>query len=153
MKWANVQPDRGMIEYEQRKTGKTVSVPMHYNLIEHLTHLMKFGTEGFLCPTLAAKGPGGRHGLSEGFKRIGKRAGLDLGVIEGKRTRMFARRTFHSLRHSFTSALANAGVSEELRMKLTGHSTRGSHSGYTHLEIAALKNAVTSLPLFGNGND
>ena len=148
MKWDNIHPDKGTLEYEQRKTGKNVIVPMHFNLIEHLNHLSKFGTEGYLCPKLAAKGPGGRHGLSEGFKKIAIRAGLDLGVVEGKGVRRFTKRTFHSLRHSFTSALANAGVSEELRMKLTGHSTRDTHSRYTHLEMAALKNAVTSIPLF-----
>lgn len=148
MRWCNVHPEKGTIEYEQRKTGKAVQVPMHYNLIEHLTHLSKFGTDGFLCPKLATKGPGGQHGLSESFKRIVKKAGLELGVVEGKGVRRFTRRTFHSLRHSFTSALANAGVSEELRMKLTGHSTRDIHSRYTHLEMRALKSAVTSIPLF-----
>jgi D-lyxose ketol-isomerase len=39
-------------------------VPMHYHVIEHLEHISQFGTEGFLCPALAAKGPGGKHGLS-----------------------------------------------------------------------------------------
>ena len=150
MKWENVRPDEGTIEYEQRKTGKKVTVPMHFNLIEHIRYLSKFGTEGNLCPKLAQKGPGGRRGLSESFKLIVKNAGLDLGVVQGKGIRKFTRRTFHSLRHSFTSALANAGVSEELRMKLTGHTTRDTHSRYTHLEMAALKNAVTAIPLFPN---
>gem|GEM_PF-6808579 len=46
----------------------------------------------------------GKHGLSEGFNRIVTRAGLDLMVVKGKGTRNFARRAFHSLRHSFSSA-------------------------------------------------
>jgi len=50
------------------------------------------------------------------------------------------------LRNSFTSALANAGVSPELRMKLTGHSSEAVHHGYTHHELEALKNAVWKLP-------
>ena len=58
------------------------------------------------------------------------------------------KRTFHSLRHSFTSALANAGVGEEIRMKLTGHTTKSSHTRYTHLELGSLKRAVTALPIF-----
>ena len=52
-------------------------------------------------------------------------------------------------RHSFNSALANAGVSEEIRMKLTGHSSKGMNARYTHLEVGTLKTAMTSLPLFG----
>lgn len=69
-------------------------------------------------------------------------------VVPGKGIRNFTKRTFHSLRHSFNSALANAGVSEEVRMKLTGHSSRPMNTRYTHLEVGTLKNAVTSLPLF-----
>ena len=60
-------------------------------------------------------------------------------IVQGKGTRNFTRRTFHSLRHSFNSALANAGVAEEVRMKLTGHSSKDMNSRYTHLQVEALK--------------
>jgi integrase len=50
-----------------------------------------------------------------------------------------------SIRHSFTSALANAGVSPELRMKLTGHKSAEIHRGYTHLEMDTLKDAIKKL--------
>ena len=70
-------------------------------------------------------------------------------TVPGKGTRNFTKRTFHSLRHSFNSVLANAGVAEEVRMKLTGHSSKAMNMRYTHLEVRTLKIAVTSLPLFG----
>ena len=75
-------------------------------------------------PHMASLKPGGRHGLSEGFKRIVRKVGLDLQTVQGGGARKISRRTFHALRHSFTSALANAEVAPELRMKLTGHSIR-----------------------------
>lgn len=59
MQWANVHPEDGVIVYEQHTTGKKVVVPMHYHVIEHLKHLSQFGTDGYLCPTLAPKGSGG----------------------------------------------------------------------------------------------
>ncbi len=149
MKWENVQADSGTITYEQQKTGKKVIVPMHLHIIEHLDFLSSFGTSGFLCPKLAAKGPGGKHGLSESFKRIAIKAGLDLMTAKGKGTRNFSKRTFHSLRHSFNSHLANAGVPEEVRMRLTGHSSKGMNARYTHLEVKTLKSAMTNMPLFG----
>ena len=148
MKWEHVHPEEGVIVYQQQKTGKKVVVPMHYHVIEHLKHLSQYGTEGFLCPKLATKGPGGKHGLSEGFKRIVRKAGIDPMTVPGKGNRNFTKRTFHSLRHSFNSALANAGVAEEIRMKLTGHSSKAMNTRYTHLEMDTLKHAVTSLPLF-----
>ncbi len=48
--------------------------------------------------------------------------------------------------HSFTSALANAGVGPELRMKLTGHKSEAVHAGYTHHELETLRTAVGKLP-------
>ena len=150
MKWDNVLPEEGVISYQQHKTGKKVTVPMHYHVIEHLKYRATFGTSGFLCPKLAAKISGGKHGLSEGFNRIVLKAGLDPMTVEGKGKRKFSRRTFHSLRHSFNSAMANAGVSDEIRMKLTGHASKKMNERYTHLQLATLKNAVTAMPLFGD---
>lgn len=148
MKWENVFPDQGVIIYHQQKTGKKVIVPMHFHVIEHLNFLSSFGTTGFLCPKLAAKGTGGKHGLSESFKRILNKAKVDPMTVEGKGIRKFSKRTFHSLRHSFNSVLANAGVADEIRMKLTGHSSKVMNTKYTHLEVNTLKNAMTNIPLF-----
>ena len=150
MKWENVKPDPGVIEYQQQKTGKKVTVPMHYHVIEHIHFLSAFGTDGFLCPKLAGKLTGGRRGLSEGFKRIVEKAGLDPMTVPGKGIRQFSKRSFHSLRHSFNSALANAGVPEDVRMKLTGHASKVMNKNYTHLNVATLKNAMTTMPLFGS---
>ena len=147
MHWDNVNTVDGLISYDQKKTGKRVVVPVHFHLVKHLLKLSESHTEGFLCPSLAAKKPGGKHGLSESFKRIVKRAGLDLMIIKGKGTRNFTRRSFHSLRHSFSSALANAGVPEETRMKLTGHASREMHARYTHINLEPLKQAINSLPV------
>lgn len=148
MTWKNIKPETGFIEYDQEKTGKKVTVPMHFHVIEHLKFLSTFGTTGYLCPKLASKITGGRRGLSESFKRIVKKAGIDPMTVQGKGIRKFSRRTFHSLRHSFNSALANAGVAEEVRMKLTGHSSKVMNKNYTHLQDSTLKNAMTSFPLF-----
>jgi integrase len=128
-----------------------VVVPMHFHLIEHIAYLTQTATEEYLCPSLAAKGPGGKHGLSESFKRIMRKAKIDTQTVKGKGTRNFSRRTFHSLRHSFNSELANAGVAEEIRMKLTGHSSRVMNARYTHLELDALRKAISNVPTFKPG--
>jgi len=77
--------------------------------------------------------------------------GVDLMIVQGAGTRKFTKRTFHSLRHSFNSALANSGVPEEVRMKLTGHSSRDMNTKYTHLQVATLRDAVSNMPLFTRG--
>src|ERR1017187_8594824 len=149
LKWENVNPEHGAIVYSQQKTGKKVIVPMHFHVIEHVKYLSTFGTKGFLSPKLAEMSSGGKQGLSQGFMRILKTAAIDPLTVPGKGTRKFTKRSFHSLRHSFNSALANAGVAEEIRMKLTGHASKAMNDRYTHLQVAALKNAVTAIPLFG----
>jgi len=149
MTWDNILADEVAIIYRQQKTGKMLKIPMHFHVIEHLQHKAKFGTMGFLCPKLAAKGSGGKHGLSEGFNRIVIKAGLDPMTVKGNGKRKFSRRTFHSLRHTFNSTMANAGVSPELRMMLTGHKSQDMNKIYTHLQMATLQKAVNAVPLFG----
>ncbi len=149
MKWENVRPEEGVIVYTQQKTGNSLKVPMHYHLIEHVLHLAQHGTEGYLCPSLADTPIKGASGLSDRFLRIVKQAGLDPMVVQGKGRRKFTRRSFHSLRHSFNSALANAGVPEDVRMRLTGHMSKSAHDRYTHLELDTLRQAVRRLPLMG----
>jgi len=144
--WDNIDTENAMISYTQKKTGKTVVLPVHRDLLHHLHALSESDTLGPLCRSLAKTKQSGNHGLSEGFKRIVVRAGLDLKVVKGKGTRNFARRTFHSLRHTFSSVLANHGVSEEMRMKMTGHSSREMHQRYSHHDHEALQKAMNSMP-------
>jgi integrase len=89
---------------------------------------------------------GGAHGLSESFNRIVKRAQIDSQRIKGKGKIHFNRLTFHSLRHSFNSTMAEAGVSQETRMKLTGHSSILMNDRYTHTSLKPLEEAVSKLP-------
>jgi len=150
MKWENIQPEKNQLEYEQKKTGKKVGVPLHIDLLKHLNFISAFGIKGYLCPKLAGKVTGGNHGLSEGFKRIVVKAGIDPMTAKGKGIRNFTKRSFHSLRHSFNSVLANAGVSEEVRRKMTGHASPMMNQKYTHLESETLKKAMDKFPVFGS---
>jgi integrase len=150
MQWEGVDLGEGTLTFTQTKTGAKVTAPLHPDLLARLNKLA--GTdkpEIFILPGMANLRPGGRHGLSEGFKRIMRKAGLDLQTVKGGGKRMFCRRTFHALRHSFTSALANQNVSSELRMKLTGHRTAAMHQKYTHHEMDNLRAAVQKIPSLG----
>jgi len=54
--------------------------------------------------------------------------------------------SFHSLRHTFSAALANAGVAVEIRQKLTGHASAEMNAIYTHHELAPLRAAIGAIP-------
>lgn len=97
---------------------------------------------------------GDRGGLSSTFVAIMKTAGVDRGRpsrdIEKEKGKVAGKVTwekgFHSLRHTFTTWLRTAGVSEEDRMALTGHSTRESHQIYSHVDDSVSIAAVAKLP-------
>lgn len=71
-------------------------------------------------------------------------------MVKGKGTRNFSKRTFHSLRHTFSSLLAERHVQEDLRMQMSGHSSRDMHQRYTHYNIEALQKAIDSIPSMGS---
>jgi len=147
MEWEKVDLAKETIQFFETKTRKWNTVPIHPELLRHLSKIADVDrAQKYVTPHMAGLGPGGRHGLSEGFKRIVVKAGLDLQTVEGDGIRNISKRTFHALRHSFTSALANAGVAPELRMKLTGHKSAKVHGGYTHLEMDTLRTAIKKLP-------
>lgn len=80
------------------------------------------------------------------FKRIMERSKVkDKVMVAGKE----AKRSFHSLRHSFTTWLAEADIHPDVRRKLTGHSTADAHAIYTHHD-ESLKKAIEALPQLSN---
>jgi len=42
--------------------------------------------------------------------------------------------------------MANAGVSQDLRQRLTGHAAKAINDRYTHTELDTLRNAVLLVP-------
>ncbi|NDA68868.1 MAG: hypothetical protein EBY09_19940, partial [Verrucomicrobia bacterium] len=111
MLWDKVNLAEETMEFFESKNQKWITLPLHPELQRHLSKLADIDTpQKHITPKMAQLGPGGRHGLSEGFKRIVVKAGLSLQTVEGSGIRNISKRTFHALRHSFTSALANAGV-------------------------------------------
>ncbi len=146
LEWSQINFTKGTVSFKTKKTKTALELPLHKELQAHLEALAGDTPEKAVMPGMAGKGPGGRHGLSESFKAIVRRAGLDLQEVQGGGVRKLNKRTFHSLRHSHVSALANAGVSAELRMKITGHKSAEIHGGYTHHEREQLAAAMAKLP-------
>jgi hypothetical protein len=45
--------------------------------------------------------------------------------------------------------MANAGVSQEVRMRFIGHMSAEMNRGYTHHELAPLRAAIAQIPVVG----
>ena len=91
-----------------------------------------------------------KSGASMTFKRIMERAGVAAGIArkaeEGSSGHNVSARSFHSLRHTYVTALSAAGVAVELRQRLAGHASEAQSLHYTHPAFAALRDAVEKLP-------
>lgn len=152
MRWETVDFEAGLLRIKTRKTGTVLTLPLHEELGEWLRTQPRGIGKAPIFPALAGKGTGGRHGLSGRFTAIMESAGIKGRILrsggdgEGRRTTSLS---FHSLRHSFVSALANAGVTAEVRQKLSGHADARSHAMYTHHELEPLRAAVAKLPRVG----
>jgi integrase len=146
MRWNAIDLERQILTFTPSKTKKPVTIPLRSELERQLLKSPGVG-KAFLFPSLAGQRTGGKSGLSGQFAAIMTRAGI-VGKItqhtaEGRKNSSLS---FHSLRHSFNSAMANAGVSQEIRMKLTGHSSAEMNKGYTHHELEPLRAAIGQIP-------
>ena len=144
MRWTAVDLERQLLTFTAAKTRKPVTIPLHPDLEGHLLKAPGLG-KAFLFSTLAGKSTGGKHGLSGRFSAIVARAGIKSRVTGGG-VRARGSLTFHSLRHGFNSAMANAGVSQEIRQRLTGHASAEMNKLYTHHELAPLRAAIELIP-------
>jgi integrase len=155
LQWANVNLDKRFILFRQSKTKRyasksAVQIPIHPELEEYFLNLIgpNLGPKGPVFPELHDKPGSGKSGMSMAFKRIMSRAGIDDGSRpseRGGKGRATSLLSFHSLRHSFNSALANAGVSQELRQKLTGHASAEMNALYTHHELETIRGAIETI--------
>jgi integrase len=150
LRWQDVSLHEGRICFRQRKTRRVIQIPITPELSEHLLTLpAPDQPDAPLLPGLARQAVGGSRGLSHQFRELMNRAGLEAGVArarDGAAGHTVSSRSFHSLRHSFVSAMMNAGVPPELRQKLTGHSSLQIHQNYSHAEWQTLAQAVGSIP-------
>jgi integrase len=147
--WGAWDRDKQTLTFAQKKTGGVVLLPIHPELVKYLERLPSGIARASLLPTLSAKSGTGRSGLSMWFRRIMLVAGIQPGVAReraGKAGHSVSKLSFHSLRHSFTSELAKAGVSPEIRQRLTGHADLASHKVYTHHEVSTFRRAISALP-------
>jgi integrase len=162
LRWKDIDlvSDIKTIRFHPRKTGGEVVSVIHPALEDYLRSIkrksgkiIKFpkgkdNDDALVFPALVDQAHCNVSPLSKEFRELMQRANIEQKTIrdKAKAGRCVYALSFHSLRHSFSSILANLGVSEERRMALTGHKTRDMHQHYSHHELAILRDAVSLLP-------
>jgi integrase len=145
--WGAMDDKEGVLRVIAQKTGATVAVPIHPDFAAWLAKQERGIGKAPVFSSLHSRATGGNHGLSRQFRAIMDKAGITGRVIERKGAgRTGHSKSFHALRHSFVSDLANAGVAADLRQKLAGHADEKVHAAYTHHELETLRSAISKLP-------
>ena len=156
--WSNVDLQTDTVALTTQKTQRRQILPIAKPLRRWLDEQKDLNEVGntVIFPSLFAQiVKTGRVGpLSNQFYELLTEAGLvssrshkknaDRDGRNGRRTQ--SNLSFHSLRHTATSLMKNAGVSPAIVQKFVGHDSKAVSQHYTHIELAALRKATEALP-------
>lgn len=141
--------------------GRPVTIPIHPQLMAMLEERRSPSQEcatatcvqsPYINPTIAEMYLNRKWQLDEGLRRIFKAANITMSVrIEG-RSRKTVMASFLSLRHTFVSLSANAGVPLPVVQSIVGHTSTAMTRHYYHENLDALRSAVASIPVIGEHN-
>jgi integrase len=147
--WTNLDLQRQELTCTTQKTGRVQILPLAKPLLRHIETLPAGDDpRAPLCPALQGKTV---SWLSNQFFEIMATAGLvksrgDHQKKEGKAGRSTRRQmspiSFHALRHTATSLLKNAGVSDAVARDIIGHESEAVSRNYTHIETETKRAAV-----------
>ena len=163
LRWDSVNLERGVIQLIPTKTrkhahGQPITIPIHSQLKAELSIPVEDSTRStcstllssvFVNPALADFYKNSKWRVSHGLELIFKAAHIETSIhIEGRRTRT-PEATFHSLRHTFVSLAANAGVPLPVVASIVGHSSTAMTRHYYHENEEMLRQAVAAIPAVG----
>lgn len=153
LKWEAVNLDSEIIQLIPTKTkrhskGRVVTIPIHPDLRNEMLQRSKDDRNGFVMKDLGEMYTKSRWQVSHELSKIFKSANITMSVkLEGRRTKT-PEASFHSLRHTFVSLAANAGVPLHIVQSIVGHESTAMTRHYYHENEEALRKAVSAIPSF-----
>ena len=159
--WDNVNLERQVIQVIPEKTkkhmhGRPVTIPIHPELLKELTGRARSPsappspdavTSPYVNPTIAHLYLNENWRLDAELSRIFKAANITMSVRMEGRTRKSVVASFHSLRHTFVSLSANAGVPLPVVQSIVGHCSTAMTRHYYHENEENLRKAVAAIPV------
>ena len=156
LRWENINVEDRLIIDQNNKQKRSLKLidrkPMIAYLMDSTWNYLKFigfKKEGYIFPELQAQhyDTRTRHFTDKLMVKAGVPKSVphpylkddDGNVIMGERT-------FHCLRHSANSDMANNDVSMDVRKKSLGHTTDMINEGYTHIDLETIKRNYEKVP-------
>ena len=159
LQWQNIDMRNRRIWVKQFKTGKEVTIPMASELYSALVEAKKWKIDQYVTPKTAARynksnvdGKNvGNNLVNLDVLRVIRWIGLEPSVdVPGRKKKMTVY-GFHSLRHSFASFCAEAGVPKAVLLSILGTESEIADKYYTHVGDESQRKAVEAIR--GRGNE
>ena len=171
LNWSSINIAQRIIQLIPSKTrrhahGRPITIPIHPALEAALLESAESDVQGVknenpatshlalsashfsgpVMPTIAEMYSRGRWPVSQELSRIFKAANIVTSIrLDGRKNRTPIA-TFHSLRHSFVSFSANAGVPLHIVQSIVGHESTAMTRHYYHESVDSLRKAVAAIP-------
>jgi len=153
--WENLDLANVVLTLQTRKTERAMDIPIAPRLKEYFDQLPAGDDPTApLFPKAHAQRIKNRNaGATSGqFKKIMVKAGFSKAqshASTGKgrsAKREISELSFHCLRHTATSMLKNAGVSDAVARDIIGHESEAISRQYTHIDLKAKRAAINNMP-------
>ena len=153
LQWQNVNLSHRRIYVKQFKTGKEVSIPLAPQLYDAMIEAQRWKCNQYVCPQTAerynktdADGKNvGNNLVDKDVLRVISWIGLEPSVSVPGRKKKMTVYGFHSLRHSFASFCAEAGVPKAVLMSILGTESEIADKYYTHVGNEAQEKAIAAI--------
>lgn len=149
--WTQLDAEKGVVRFVTAKTGAVLDLPIAAPLMEWIGNAKV--PKSANAPVFPEADSLTVSQNSKAFAQILVAAGLRKAMPDHKARKQgrSAKRelspvTFHCLRHTATSLLKNAGVSDVVAREIIGHKTEAISRAYTHIESKTMKRAIDALP-------
>jgi integrase len=155
--WANLDLEHSEIGLSTSKTGRRQIIPLAAPLQRHIKTMP--ASDNLAQPlhprAYASVANSGKVGtLSRQFYELMVKAGMvpakkhraSENSVGRSGRRQHSQISFHSLRHTATSLMKNAGISAGIVQDIIGHESAAVSASYTHIDEAAKRTALSAMP-------
>jgi integrase len=145
MEWKAIDFKSNVITVVPMKTARfnrKISIPIAAELEPYLHKAGSWRDESeFLLPNLAKRYRYNPCGISHDYQWLLQKIGIQTSIPrKGRKAQVL--KSFHSLRHTFVSRLAEKGISPLVIQSMSGHSTMAMTERYSHIGIEAKRKAL-----------
>ena len=150
LKWHQVDLEKGSVKLVASKTGMVVDLPLMKEVLAALKLLPRNIDPA--APVFPEISKMAKQTRSNTFRMKLAAVGLSRKLKVKRETvgaRTVSELSFHSLRHTATTMLKAAGVSDAIARAIVGHSSAAVSRSYTHLDVETMRAALEKMPAVG----